>query len=118
MIEPKLDPFLALCRHCDAQIVWANGPDHQRIPFDVNPEAVHEEGNWALDLYQPPYLREMRPPDKVLKASQPTQGQAAGMRAAGLRLYSHHALHCPRVKAWYDPRQHGPATRRARGGRR
>ena len=110
MIEAKLDPFLNLCKYCQAQVVWADGPGEERIPFDVDPEAVHEQGNWALTVVQnqPPRLR----------AAQPTDGQARGMRAAGVVLYSHHALHCPDADKWHRAGQHGKATRRARGGRR
>lgn len=119
MIEAKLDPFLNLCRYCQAQVVWADGPGGERIPFDADPDAVHEQGNWALTISQPPYPRGMKPPpDKVLKAAQPTGGQAAGMRAAGVRLYSHHALHCPAADKWHRKGDHGAATRRMRGGRR
>lgn len=107
MIEEKLDPFLNLCRYCQAQVVWADGPGDERIPFDVDPEAVHEQGNWALTVSA-----------QTLKASQPTAGQAAGMRSAGVRLYSHHALHCPDADKWHRKGTHGAASRRARGGRR
>ena len=118
MIEARLDPFLALCRYCEAQIVWADGPGGERIPFDVNPEAVHEQGNWALTPTRPISLKGMREPDLRLQASQPTAGQAAGMRAAGVRLYSHHALHCPDADKWHKVKDHGRTTRRPRGTRR
>lgn len=120
MIEPKLDPFLALCKHCQAQVVWADGPGDERIPFDVDPEAVHEQGNWTLTVLPAqqlgPNVRGMKAPR--LQAAQPTDGQARGMRAAGVRLYSHHALHCPEADKWHKVGTHGKATRRARGGRR
>lgn len=118
MIEAKLDPFLALCKYCQAQVVWADGPGDERIPFDVDPEAVHEQGNWTLTVRQPIYLRGMKRPDERLQAAQPTDGQARGMRASGVRLYSHHALHCPDADKWHKIKDHGKATRRARGGRR
>lgn len=118
MIEAKLDPFLALCKFCGAQVAWADGPGGERIPFDVDPGAVHEQGNWTLTPYRPIYRRGMREPDLKLQAVQPTAGQAAGMRASGVRLYSHHALHCPDVDKWHKIKDHGKATRRARGGRR
>lgn len=118
MIEARLDPFINACRYCDATIVWADGPGSERIPFDADPVAVHEDGNWALNVHQPPYLNDMRPPDKVLKASQPTRGQAAGMRAAGIRLYNHHALTCPQSDKWHKVKEYGKASRRARSGRR
>lgn len=120
MIEAKLDPFLNLCQYCDAQVVWADGPGDERIPFDVDPEAVHEQGNWTLTVIPTqslgPNVRGMRAPR--LQAAQPTAGQAAGMRAAGVRLYSHHALHCPDAEKWHKVKDHGRATRRTRGGRR
>lgn len=118
MIEARLDPFLDLCRYCEAQVVWADGPGGERIPFDVNPEAVHEQGNWTLTAVRPIRVKGMREPDLRLQAAQPTAGQAAGMRAAGVRLYSHHALHCPQADRWHRKGTHGTASRRARGGRR
>jgi hypothetical protein len=108
MIEARMESFLDVCRWCEAQVVWATGPAGQRIPFDADPEQVSELGNWALSVV-----------DKVrLVAAQPTIGQAAGMRMAGMRLYNHHALHCPQADRWHKVKDHGSATRRARGGRR
>lgn len=110
VIEAKLDPLLTLCRYCEAQVFWATAPGGERIPFDVDPDAVHEQGNWAVTV-----LGTEKP---QALAAQPTAGQAAGMRAAGQRLYSHHALHCPQADKWHKVGTHGKATRRARGGRR
>lgn len=118
MIESKLDPFLTLCKYCDAQIVWADGGRDMRIPFDVDPDAMKETGVWALDTYQPPYLKGMRAPERRLEAAHVTLGQQRGMMAAGIRLYSHHAQHCSRKDDWYRVGQHGDATRRPRSGKR
>lgn len=112
MIEAKLDPFLNLCKYCDAQVVWADGPGGARIPFDVDPEAVHEEGNYTLTVVG------ANGRDGRLQAAQPTRGQAAGMRAAGVRLYNHHALSCPKADRWHKVKDHGSASRKARTGRR
>jgi hypothetical protein len=120
MIEARLDHFLTECKYCHAQVVWADGPGEERIPFDVDPGAVHEKGNWALTIVPAksmgPNVRGIHAPR--LTAAQPTEGQARGMQAAGVVLYSHHALHCPEADKWHKVGTHGKATRRARGGRR
>lgn len=109
MINAKLDRFINTCRWCDATIVWADGPGGERIPFDADPGAVSEQGNWALNANMV---------GDRLVAAQPTAGQASGMRSAGIVLYSHHGLHCPYSDKWGKVKDHGKPTRRARGGRR
>lgn len=108
MIDTRLDRHLTDCRWCDAKIVWADGPSGERIPFDADPTKLAELGNWALSGFA----------GDRLTATQPTVGQAAGMRAAGFVLYGHHGLHCPYSDKWVKVKDHGKPTRRARGGRR
>lgn len=112
MIEARLDAFLDDCKACDARIVWANGPGGHHVPLQADMDAIHEHGNWALDITEPV------PGSKRLYAQLPSSGQAAGMRQAGVVLYHHHALHCPRRQVWYRAGQHGPASRHASGKRR
>lgn len=102
MIEPRLDPYLDLCRHCDRQIVKGNGPRGEHLMIDADPGP--EKGNLVLDIRR-----------GVLFVSPPvTAGQAAGMRTAGHRLYVDHALTCPRAGEWHKVKDHGKATRRYR----
>lgn len=119
MIEARLDDFLVECKYCQARVVWADGlKPGQRIPFDVDPDAMHEIGVWSIDAYEPITLKGMRRAARRLKATHVTLGQQQGMMAAGIRLYSHHAQHCPRKDEWYRVGDHGDATRRPRGGKR
>lgn len=106
--EAKYDNVLNPCRWCDALLIWADGPGGERIPFDADPDKVHEIGYWALSLT----------PKGEVTAQMTTRGQAHGMRAAGVRLYAHHGLSCPHREKWHKVAAHGSATRKARSGRR
>lgn len=106
MIEPRMDDHLNICRWCDGQVVWATSGAYQnppgvRFPLDADMDASVEVGTWALTRW-----------GNELMASQPTQGQAAGMRQSGQRLYSHHALTCRLAHEWYKAKDHGKATRK------
>jgi hypothetical protein len=105
VIEPRLDDFLNMCRHCDTQVIWADDTKAgTRFPLNADMDACHEKGTIAL----------AKGTDGDLKASTPSAGQAAGMRAAGVTLYAMHALTCPKAEVWHKVGQHGKATRRVK----
>lgn len=103
MIEPRMDNHLNVCRWCDRDVVWADDEKARtRFPLDADMDKSPEKGNIALS----------RGSDGQLKATTPSAGQAAGMRSAGVVLYVHHALTCPRKDEWFKVKDHGKATRK------
>lgn len=106
--EPRMDAHLNPCRWCEELLIWADGPGGERIPLTADPAKAHEVGTWAVSGAS----------TDRLSAAQPTRGQAAGMTAAGVVLYSHHGLTCPDKEKWFKAKDHGAATRRHRTTRR
>lgn len=99
-----MDPHLNECRSCELEVVWADDAKSAgvRFPLDADMDASQEKGNIVLATGA----------DGDLKASYPSVGQLAGMQRAGLVLYVHHALTCPRKDEWYQVKKHGKATRK------
>lgn len=106
--EPRMYPHLNPCRWCDELVIWADGPGGERIPLTADPARAHEVGTWAVSGTS----------GDRLSAAQPTRGQAAGMVAAGVVLYSHHALTCPEREKWHKAKDYGAANRKFRSTRR
>lgn len=98
MIEARLDQHLNICRHCDAKIVNASGPDGTRLVLDAH---ASDHGNLALTVMP-----------KGLAARPVSRGQAEGMRSGGVATYQDHALSCPKTDVWHRRDVHGVPSRK------
>ncbi|AXH49695.1 hypothetical protein KNT98_gp53 [Gordonia phage Frokostdame] len=90
---------LKRCRGCSELMFFAVTRDGRSIPVDHKPAA---DGNLAVAPLQDS--------EKLPRATVVTPGQAAGMRAAGVPVFSPHFASCPEADSF---RRRG----RARGAR-
>ncbi|QBG78441.1 hypothetical protein PBI_WALRUS_50 [Gordonia phage Walrus] len=90
---------LKRCRGCSELMFFAVTRDGRSIPVDHKPAA---DGNLAVAPLQDG--------EKLPRATVVTPGQAAGMRAAGVPVFSPHFASCPEAESF---RRRG----RARGAR-
>ncbi|AOE43995.1 hypothetical protein SEA_DELIAN_55 [Gordonia phage Delian] len=97
---------LKRCRGCSALIFFAVTRDGRSIPVDHKPRP---DGNLAIAPLQDG--------EKAPRATVIRPGQAAGMRAAGVPVFSPHWASCPEADS-FRRRARARGARQKKGGRR